>query len=522
MFTLAQKTANLQPTKPHLGLLTLSSLALVVLTACGGGDADGRPNKPTPSEPIPLDVFGTLTPLANYCAAPGPGDALGTVRDEQNFLAAWTRATYLWPNEVNYGDPAKFATAIDYFQTLKTNVITNTGKPKDQYHFSMDTEEANALYDLGEEVGYGVGYDLSPERVIVVYTEPGSPATALSSPLKRGTEVLQVDGIDINQIFTKEDANKVNAGLFPKRAGERHQWVVRDPGARVNRTITLVAATITKSPVQNVRTLANGSVGYLLFNDHIASAEPALVTAINQLKAAQVSDLVIDLRYNGGGMISVASQLSYMVAGPAKTANQQFTVMGFNDQLERAVPDSEKHIPFFDTTESGQPLPTLNLPRVYVLTSANTCSASESIINGLRGVNVEVIQIGDSTCGKPFGFVGTPNCGTTYYSVQMQGKNAKGFGDYANGFAPRNGSISGIAPAAVLPGCMVQDDLTRALGDPTEAQLAAALQYRSNGTCPAVAMAAQAAQHANPLALEGLVRKNPLLTNAILRPKVRH
>ena len=142
-------------------------------------------------------------------------------------------------------------------------------------------------------------------------------------------------------------------------------------------------------------------------------------------------------------------------------------------------------MPFFNTSSSDQPLPTLNLPRVFVLTGSMTCSASESIINGLRGVNVQVIQIGSTTCGKPYGFYPQDNCGTTYFTIQFQGVNDAGFGNYGDGFTAQNTVATG---AERLPGCSVRDDFSRALGDPLEQRLAAALAYRQApqpSSCPA-------------------------------------
>src|SRR5205814_1836239 len=137
-------------------------------------------------------------------------------------------------------------------------------------------------------------------------------------------------------------------------------------------------------------------------------------------------------------------------------------------------------IPFHTTTQGfsvsrGTPLPTLNLSRVFVLTGAGTCSASESIINSLGGVGVQVIQVGSTTCGKPYGFFPQDNCGTTYFSIQFKGVNAVGFGDYTDGFSPNN--TLGVA-GTLVPGCSVADDFSRALGDPNEARLAGALGYR--------------------------------------------
>src|SRR5256885_15470283 len=100
--------------------------------------------------------------------------------------------------------------------------------------------------------------------------------------------------------------------------------------------------------------------------------------------------------------------------------------------------------------------PYTTLFRSFVLTTAATCSASEAVMNGLAGVGVQVIQIGSTTCGKPYGFYPEDNCGTTYFSVEFSGVNAMGFGDYPDGFTP------GAAGGASFPGCTVADDFTHA------------------------------------------------------------
>ena len=93
-----------------------------------------------------------------------------------------------------------------------------------------------------------------------------------------------------------------------------------------------------------------------------------------------------------------------------------------------------------------------------------------------------MVLIGEPTCGKPYGFYPLDNCGTTYFTVQFRGVNAKNFGDYADGFVPAN--LTG-APGESIPGCAVADDFSKPLGDPTEARFAAALNYIENGSCPA-------------------------------------
>lgn len=138
-------------------------------------------------------------------------------------------------------------------------------------------------------------------------------------------------------------------------------------------------------------------------------------------------------------------------------------------------------------------------------------------MNSLRGIGVEVIQIGTTTCGKPYGFFPTDNCGTTYFTIQFRGVNEMNFGDYTDGFSPAN-TVANVG--TVVPGCSVADDFASALGDPGEARLAAALDYRMTQTCPATSSAAQLGSNRvrPPLpAVEGILLKSPWHTNRIMR-----
>src|SRR3989442_12357178 len=269
----------------------------------------------------------------------------------------------------------------------------------------------------GSRGGAGAGYGAEwvvvasrpPRQVVVAYTEPNSPATAASINLARGAQVLAVDGVDLVNATDSAAINTLNAGLFPSAPGGSHSFSIVDLGGATPRTVTMVAANVTSTPVQNVETIGTraGTVGYMLFNDHIATAEQQLVSAFSQLQGAGVSDLVLDIRYNGGGYLDIASEVAYMIAGPGPTTGQGFEKTVFNDKYATTDPVTGERlapIPFHGTTQGfsgprSQPLPTLNLSRVFVLTSPNTCSASEAIINGLRGVGVQVIQIGTTTCG---------------------------------------------------------------------------------------------------------------------------
>jgi hypothetical protein len=312
--------------------------------------------------------------------------------------------------------------------------------------------------------------------------------------MTRGVEVLKVDGVDLVNDATQAGVEKINAGLFPTTAGETHTFQVKDLDG-TTRDVTLQAAVVTSKPVLVTKVLPSdtGPVGYLLFNDHIATAESQLVNAISGLKADGVTDLILDLRYNGGGYLAIASELAYMIAGPTNTSGRTFELTQFNDKYPNTDPVAGGALtptPFYSRSVGIDPslpentlLPTLNLQRVYVLTGDTTCSASESIINGLRGVDVHVYQIGTTTCGKPYGFYPTDNCGTTYFSIQFRGVNAKNYGDYTNGFSPATSSDNG----AQIQGCSIPDDFTHELGDGGESQLEAAMNYRRFETCTVMA-----------------------------------
>lgn len=508
------------------------------LAACGGGGGGGG------SGPIvgggsgggggsfSPGVFQPSSGLAAQCAAPRTGqgfpDRQGSVTSENNWLRSWTNELYLWYREVPDLNPANYATE-DYFDLLKTSATTASGQPKDKFHFVYDTEEWEALSQSGVEAGYGAQWFLvsgtPPRRIVVAYTEPNTPATAPGVNLTRGVEVTSVDGVDAVNGGTQADVDALNAAFFPGAAGESHSFTIRELSG-ATRTVTMTSDEITSTPVQNVSAIstASGPVGYMLFNDHIATSEFALINAVNTLQTANITDLVLDIRYNGGGFLDIASSLAYMIAGSA-TSGRVFERLNFNDKHPTTNPVTGQALaptPFHEEgnfgAAAGVTLPTLNLPRVYVITGSGTCSASEAVMNGLRGAGVEVIQIGSTTCGKPYGFYPTDNCGTTYFSIQFKGDNAQGFGDYTDGFSPD--SVDNNQDR--VRGCSVADDFTLALGDTNERRFAAALSYRAsnNQTCPAASGLAPGVLTKSGQSLsaaEGVMYKSPWRENRILR-----
>ena len=498
-------------------VLTASAL----LTACGGGGG-GSPTPspiatttPTPT-PTPTPTSGSLSwtqgvfePLTEYeqrCENPRSGvdiegnaynDVQGELLQELFWLRSWTNKTYLWNNEVTDQDPAGFSDRVDYFDVLRTFETTASGADKDQFHFSQPTEDFLEQRNAAPTSGYGVEFavfEASPPRdVRVLFTDPDTPASTPVNgqiPFVRGSKILEIDGVDM---INGDDVDTLNAGLFPALAGETHTFKVQDPDGSEH-TIDITSADIPVKPVNRTAILdtSSGKAGYILFNTFSPfSSEEAIATAITDMKTAGVNELVLDLRYNGGGLLAVAAQLGYMIAGPAATTDQDkiFEALRYNDDAGNTNPldgSLNEPFPFIDTgvgfsLVNGAPLDSLDLDRVFILTTGNTCSASEAVINGLRGVDIEVVLIGDTTCGKPFGFVPTDNCGETYYTIQFQGQNDKGFGDYTDGFAPNDSSSEF---AVKTPGCAVDDDFDSELGDVSEDLLATALSYIENGACP--------------------------------------
>ena len=505
-----------------------AAATIVALSSCGGG---GGSSGPVNSSGIPPS-----SQSAQQCDANNPyaSAALktGTLSIEKQWLRSYFDEAYLWYSEVPTinADAAAYSivgdvyTSLDnYFQDLKTPAITASGKDKDRFGFTYPTTQWNSLSQSGVAAGYGFefvfgSFVANPSRNIrIAYIEPGTEAAAKG--LRRGDQLVTVDGFSADD-NTTAGINALNAAIFPNAAGSVHNWVFSRTGS-ANLTVTLTAANITKTPVltRSVVTAAGGKkVGYLVFNDHIATAEAQLIDAVNYFNTQAVDDLVLDIRYNGDGFLYIASELAYMIAGPTRTQNKVFEQLTYNDKRSADTNSANSRTPFYDayctnaacTTTAA--LPTLNLPRVYLLTQSGTCSASESIINSLRGVDVDVRLIGGTTCGKPYGFTAKDNCGISYFPIEFKGTNAKAFGDYPDGFIPGGAGTTGV------PGCAASDDLTKQLGDPSEKMLATALGYRQSGTCPVLSGLEQPQSAGRSTAIGAFMQRGPARENRILTP----
>ena len=517
--------------RPAACVSSAAFAATFLLASCGGGGGGGGgspigllPGAMAPPAGGDSGIVASAT-AAGQCAVPRSGtnpatgsaypDSAGSLDTEKRWVRGWIDETYLWyaevPAALKAGD---YATPVAWFNVLKTPATTASGRAKDRFHFTYDTEVYRQLSQGGVSAGYGMqtaAVRSSPPRDIrIAFVEPNSPADRLG--LRRGAKILRIDGVDVVDSTGTANVNAINRALAPQAVGESHSFTF-EVGGTPQAAVTLKAENVTSTPVQNVQVIDTGSarVGYLLFNDHITTSEALLIDAVNSFKqGAGISDLVLDMRYNGGGQLLIASRLAYMISSPAVTAGKTFEQLVYNDKNPFRQTLAQTLTPFVGTSRSGQALPTLGLSRVTVLTGPDTCSASESVINSLRGVGVTVKLVGGTTCGKPYGFIPQDNCGTSYFAIQFKGANQKGESDYSDGFAPD---------------CAVADDFTHPLGDSAEARLAAALALRGNGACPAAGSTKAAARsgleksQAAPAPEQPyLLDRSPLRENRLIEP----
>lgn len=487
-------------------LVTLTMLLFLV--ACG--DEDIQPSRN----------------YANLCAS----DPQGTVEDENHWIRSWSHETYLWYNELPDIHPSSVSDPITYFNKMKTSAVTASGKPKDRFHYTQKTENKQTIeegkfylrntenYRQFSELGFSTGFGLKilvvkstpPRQILVAHTEPESPAAL--KQITRGTELIAINGIDIKNA-SGDDYNLALSALFPQSVGQVHKFVIRDANKNYNRAVIMQSTQVEESPIiSKIINEGDKKIGYMALNTFgIATVELELINSIKEFLGEQptnedtsdenssdnsdasenttpetpkvettsINELVLDLRYNGGGYLDISAQLAAMIVGDNGRDKLYGEIIHNDKRTIENVWVPYPTIAMGLSADEGSDLPMLNLSRIYIISTGNTASASEYLINGLRGIDIEVILIGEKTLGKPYGFVPRDNCGTTYFTIQFEGKNSKGFGDYADGLIP-----SDKDDGAEVLGCMVADDLSQPLGNPNERMLATALHYIKNNECP--------------------------------------
>jgi len=473
----------------------------LVLYACGGSSSNNSPSSESSSPQTENSVqweMGVYTAQSNHsakCENPRSGidpfsgepypDVTGTTLDEKLWLRTFTYETYLWFDEVPDNDPELFSVPA-YFDQLKTTELTQSGNVKDNFHFSIPTEQNNQRSQGGVTSGYGFnwafGRSFPPRSFVVRYVETGSPADVAG--IKRGARLSKINDIDFINTTSRADIDVINSALFPETVGEPYSFTFTGVNNQEETVVIASDDNIQISAVQNVNVVDTdlGRIGYMQYNTFNRNSQNDLIAAFSTFNEQSIDELVIDLRYNGGGLLVLSSQIAYMIAGADNTAGKTYYQSRQNSKIPSSRPLDfvNREIDYEQGRFTSTILPSVSLNRVYILSTDNTCSASEAVINGLKGVDVEVVLMGSKTCGKPYGFVPQDNCGTTYFTIQSQGVNAKGFGDYVNGFVPTQNPTF---EDDVL-GCQVDDDLDNLLGSTEESVFAAAIQHMETGTCP--------------------------------------
>ena len=419
-----------------------------------------------------LSTWALSTSMALLAACGGGGESAGqvtaaascSVADHKTWLGNYMDDWYFWYRLSPRPQASAYATVAEYFDAL-LYTGTSTNFPRDRWSYTQSTESFNRFFGDGQTLGYGVavaGLEVSGQPgqpLYVRYIEAASPAAAAG--VMRGDEVLSLNGRSTFEIIAANDFS----ALTPANAGQVLTLQLRRSG--VVRSVSLTAAVFTLTPVPSdsiITTSGGRRLGYVIVKDMIAQASTPIEAAFARFRNAGIGAVVLDLRYNGGGLVSVGNTVASYAAGDAPNGRNYATLL-YNDK--RAGANNASYAFVRPATAS-----TVNVLRVYVLMGERTCSASEQVINGLRGVGVDVVAIGDTTCGKPVGFLPTAQCGTTYSVVNFESVNARNEGRYFDGLAPT---------------CAVAEDFTRALGDRSEPLLAAAMLHADSGACPRAA-----------------------------------
>ncbi len=332
-------------------------------------------------------------------------------------------------------------------------------QPFDRFSNIQDQSTQAAFFNDGENFGFG--WRLSrdaQDNIYVGFIEPGSPLDLAG--VQRGDELVSLDGYSTEEYLTLPTETRLSI-LGSGSTITRPILGFRKPDGFIDEQM-ITKATFAMQTVTDVKAIdhAGTRVGYLSFYQFVETSKTELANAFATLASENITELVLDLRFNGGGRISVANELaSYIVGDIGK--DQVFSSIIFN-----AENSGNNSSTVFEPVNNA-----LNLSRVYVLAGANTCSASEMVINGLSPF-VEVVIVGESTCGKPYGTRAVNRCGKSMNAIEVEFQNANGFGGYYEGFNAD---------------CPVSDSLSAALGSSSESLFATALEHINTGSCALLA-----------------------------------
>jgi C-terminal peptidase prc len=371
------------------------------------------------------------------------------VRDQLNTYYYWYQ--FLTPG-VN---PASFASPEAYLEAVRYRPIDNS------FSFITAAASNDAFYSDSQFIGYGFGNQTTTSDIRVLQVYDDSPAS--EAGLRRGDRIVTVNGQTVSSMVAGGTVGNA-FGAADIGVATTIEWETLEGQRRsarlVKRLVTIPTVSLTR-----VVDMDGRRVGYLFFRNFVQPSAAALTDAFAALKAAGANELVLDLRYNGGGLVDVAVHLASLVGG-ARTNGQVMLNYVHNDKIG---PQLNK------TTRFANPVDALNLQRLVVITSRASASASELVINALRPY-IPVTVIGDTTYGKPVGQYGLRFCDKLLYPVAFSIKNVNLEGDFFDG---------------IPVDCAAGDDYLHQLGDTAEASLAEALTFIRTGACSARSAAAR-------------------------------
>lgn len=439
------------------------------------------------------------TPPADTVSKPSKtGTTLDLIKDS---IYLYDNEEYLWyaslptyasfkPRTITGADDK---TALDNEVNTLSQIAINpaTGKPYEyygdgtaKYAFLDDGTEQTRLNGTNGDFGFQPGYeDATDLRVAFVYA--GSPADLAG--LKRGYKITSINGrtslgYDVGNFGngSGDDYNFISNAIFYSTTVT--MAVLKPDGTSL--TVNLSTASYNVNPVITYKTFDEGNghiVGYVVFNSFTdgTNAEPVLNTVFNYFVAQNVTDLVVDLRYNGGGVVTTAEYLDDLIVPAAKTGSNMYTAY-YNDKLQKdqypllatQYNISPGYFNVQNNTITFNKIGSLNVSRVFFIMTSSTASASELTINNLRP-EMDVQFVGNTSYGKPVGFFGIPINKYTYYTPEFSVLNSAGQGGYYQGFEPGT---------STYPGVEDNDDITKEFGDPSELLLAHILNYVQTGT----------------------------------------
>ncbi|HEX2393719.1 MAG TPA: S41 family peptidase [Bacteroidales bacterium] len=355
------------------------------------------------------------------------------------------REVYLWYSYLPANiDPSDYSNPVDFMEALRYPQF-------DRWSTVLTEEEFNMYFEAGEMIGHGImpGLDAS-DNIRVVFVYPGTEAA--EKGVKRGW------------IIQKANGTNLTASNFYSQMGEDEVGVTNNltfldnDGQPVSLSLTKEILEI--NPVLHSEVIEQGvdKIGYLVFQDFIDAANAELDAAFNNFVTAGINELIVDMRYNGGGSSDVALHLAGWLIGK-DFGGEPFIYYEHNDILNKD--------PYNLDTMYTVPVKSngLSLSRIFFIGTDNTASASELIINGVDPF-IEAILAGSSTHGKPVGMYAIPIEEYVTLPVTFKYTNKNHAGDFYNGIQP-------TIPA--------NDDITRDFGDREEASLKAVLDYIETG-----------------------------------------